>query len=376
MASVTKDFEITPVKLTNLVFSKPYDGNNKIEQTLDSTNGVIEGDTVTIVIKLQDEDIGNNKLATSITLYDENNKITHNYSIEPASISCSITKEVKSFTISNADDYTKIYQDTRVSVPNTKTTGLKNVANYVTKFYKVDGEKLTVIDRENVSKEIGKYRIVITASDANYAYEFKKDFDVVKIDNYDMDSADFTFSVGQKKIVLLDSGRERRIFKFVKPGVTVKILKCKSENDYFTGEIKSISNTAYYLGGFGKTLAEMTSTIGFSRSQLFSDITWLPDSGQINMMPLILGENEMISTSTNPVKDKAVQFVFDVKEKGEGHTSFTISWDITTLTVFYKKDNYDFAHLPQTTTRVEATTAIEFIIIPSTNDISTFKIGF
>lgn len=83
----------------------------------------------------------------------------------------------------------------------------------------------------------------------------------------------------------------------------------------------------------------------------------------------------MTFASDNPITNKAIQTWFDVKENGQGNTSFNVTFDTSKLTVFCKTDNSDFYLLTEKITRVNAASAIEFIIFSSTNSVDSFKIS-
>ena len=378
--SETRNLTITPIILKNLTFSKPYDGNNVIRQTLDSGHGIIEGDTAIIDIKLIDASIGANKLPTSVFIYDGQNKVSNNYRIDLQTLNCTITKAVTTFSISNANLYEKIYQNTRLPEPDLTKTGIKNHTGFITNFYRINGERLIDINYGDVTKQIGNYRLVITTSDANYNYEFKKDFEVVSIPTFDIASNEFALSANETKTVLIDTGSERKIYQLandIKNMIQIKFYKSNTRYDYYSGVLNNnLRNSNYYLGGYGKVIATITKTgAGFGFRELFNDVTWYEGNGKLTLMPLILGDNGMTFASDNPITNKAIQTWFDVKENGQGNTSFNVTFDTSKLTVFCKTDNSDFYLLTEKITRVNAASAIEFIIFSSTNSVDSFKIS-
>lgn len=170
-----KNFEIKPIELTNLNFVKEFDGNNHIIVTLDDTNGVLEGDNVSINIRLNDENVGQKSI---VSLKWDN----PNYDVPLSKVACNITKRINTIKIENASIYDGIiYKGDSLPDPNLENTGAPSGTEFEVKYFKYENNgTLKEVVLKDVTKESGRYRIEIVNKTEypNDVYQFVKDFEV------------------------------------------------------------------------------------------------------------------------------------------------------------------------------------------------------
>ncbi|HBF68843.1 MAG TPA: hypothetical protein DDW20_06015 [Firmicutes bacterium] len=330
------DFEIKPIELTNLSFNKEYDKSNHIEVTLDSSNGVLEGDSVSINIRLDDETAGK-KSVVSATCDNTN------YNLSLSSIDCSITKKVVTLKVGNASIYDgNIYKGTSLPNPKLENSGVPSGTSLKTSYFKYEANNtLKQISLNDVTKEIGKYRIEIQneVEDKNYIYQFVKDFEVKEIESLKVTDG-ISLSKNSTKDVLMDLGSQNRVFKLGYNGkISIKFFKNDKVYGCLNSEVNNrLGDSSFYVGGDGVVLARITSQVGFSGINIFDDVTWKGSSE--NYLQTFSSSNTLTPTTENPFSGKVICAYFSIDDN-EGEGSYYFEWDSneTKTTVYASIDN-------------------------------------